>query len=196
MPIILASSSVIRQQMLKSVGLTFQISPSGFDETGLKQSLKGTPVEAQALALARAKALSISVNYPDAITIGADQICALGEDIFSKPGSYDAAQAQLVRLSGNTHRQVSGMVLARGDAVLFACTEQAELTMRELDEATIQAYVAADAPLHSCGAYKFEALGRHLFASVVGDHDVIKGLPLTVLLAQLHRLGAIAFEKM
>lgn len=64
--------------------------------------------------------------------------------------------------------------------------------MRALSQADIHAYVAADAPLSSCGAYKFEGLGRHLFAHVAGDHDVIQGLALVPLLAQLHALGVIS----
>lgn len=192
-PIILASSSAIRQHMLKSVGLTFQVTPSGFDETGLKETLQGASPSVQALALARAKALSVSMHYPDAITIGADQICEMDGTVFNKPGSYEAAQAQLKQMSGKSHTQTSGLVFTKGTEVLFEYSETATLTLRTLDEASIKAYVAADAPLHSCGAYKFESLGRHLFAKIEGDHDVIKGLPLTRLLAELHRLEAIGF---
>jgi septum formation protein len=64
--------------------------------------------------------------------------------------------------------------------------------MRALSAAEVRAYVAADAPLSSCGAYKFEGLGRHLFTQVVGDHDVVQGLALVPLLTQLHALKVIA----
>lgn len=191
-PLVLASGSAIRQQMLKAVGLAFRVMPSGFDEAVLKATLKDAPIAEQAVALARGKALSVSADLPDAITIGADQICSIDNDMLSKPGSYENAHASLTRLSGRTHLQTSGLVLARGSDVLWEYSDSAELTMRTLSPAEIKAYVAEDAPLHSCGAYKFESLGRHLFASVRGDHDVIKGLPLTALLAKLHALGAIS----
>jgi septum formation protein len=195
-PIILASSSAIRQQMLKSVGVTFQVIPSGFDESSLKASMTGISIDAQALALAKAKALAVSHAHPDSLTIGADQICALSADkILEKPGSYEAAHAQLRMLSGKTHTQHCGLVIAKGAQVIFRLNCNATLSMRPLSEADIKAYTAADAPLHSCGSYKFESLGRHLFTHTTGDHDVIKGLPLTALLAELHRLEAIGFSK-
>ena len=190
-PIILASGSAIRQQMLKAVGLTFRVMPSGFDEAALKDSLRDAPICEQAVALARGKALSVSASNPDSIVIGADQICSVGNKILSKPGTYENAHASLRLLSGNTHQQTSGLVLVRGNNVVWEHSAHAELTMRTLSDDEIRAYVRADAPLHSCGAYKFESLGRHLFSHVTGDHDVIKGLPLTALLAQLYALGVV-----
>jgi septum formation protein len=193
-PIILASGSTIRQQMLKAVGLTFSVVPSGVEENAIKLQHKGAAIPELALALARAKTLAVSAQNPDAYTIGADQICAQQNTIFSKPGSYERAEAQLAELAGNTHEQHSAIVLARGNNVLWEHHAQATLTLRDLSAAEIHAYVAADAPLSSCGAYKFEGLGRHLFSKVEGDHDVIQGLPLVPLLAQLHALHIISLS--
>ena len=191
-PIILASGSAIRQQMLKSVGLTFSVQPSGADEEALKATIAHQTIPEQTVALAQAKALSVSIERPEAYTIGADQMCEIDGTILSKPGTYDKAEANLALLSGRTHLQHSGIVLARGEEILWSYHASASLTMRSLTAHEIRAYVAADAPLASCGAYKFEALGRHLFAHVEGDHDVIKGLPLLPLLVQLHLHGVIA----
>lgn len=191
-PIILASGSVIRQQLMKQVGLTFSVEPSGVDEEALKATVIHLPIGEQAMALARAKALSVSIAHPDAYTIGADQMCELDGTVFSKPGTYQRAEEQLAQLAGKTHTQHSGIVLARGEEVLWEHHYSASLTMRPLTPQEIHSYVTADAPLSSCGAYKFEALGRHLFAHVEGDHDVIKGLPLLPLLVQLHLHGVIA----
>lgn len=190
-PIILASGSTIRQQMLKAVGLTFSVVPSGVEEDTIKASMKGSPVADLAAALASAKTLAVSTTHPEAYTIGADQICEHNGDILSKPQRYDRAEAQLASLSGSTHHQHCAMSLARGGEVLWQFHGVATLTMRELKPEEIRAYVAADAPLSSCGAYKFEGLGRHLFAQVVGDHDVVQGLALVPLLAKLHALGII-----
>lgn len=191
-PIILASGSAIRQQMLKSTGLHFSVEPSGVDEDALKLTTHHLPVGERALALAHAKALAVSIAHPDAYTIGADQMCALGDTIFDKPGSYVNAEAQLAQLAGHTHTQHCGVVLARGEEIIWQHHYSADLTMRPLTPEEISAYVAADAPLSSCGSYKFESLGRHLFAHVDGDQDVIKGLPLLPLLQQLHLHGVIA----
>lgn len=194
-PLILASGSSIRQSMLRGVGLTFSVVPSGVDEEIIKQQLKGAPIAERALALAKAKALSVSKDYPDHLTIGADQMCALDGEVIDKPGSYANAEAQLARLSGHTHQQISAVVLTRGDALVWSYVGTAHLTMRTLAPEEISAYTAADAPLQSCGAYKFESRGRHLFAGIEGDNDTIQGLPLVPLLAELHRLGAISLSQ-
>lgn len=193
-PLILASGSSIRQQMLKSVGLTFSVVPSGVEEDTIKAAMKEAPIAELAAALARAKTLAVSAHHPDAYTIGADQICVSAEgEILSKPNSYARAEAQLASLAGKTHTQHCAVTLARGTEVLWAFHDTATLTMRALSPAEIRAYVAADAPLSSCGAYKFEGLGRHLFAKVVGDHDVIQGLALVPLLCAIHARGIVAF---
>jgi septum formation protein len=191
-PIILASSSVIRQQMLKAVGLQFSVEVSGVDEDAIKATVSHLPIPEQAMALARAKALAVSVDKPDAYVIGADQMCALDDEILSKPGNYEKAEMQLARLAGRTHTQNSGIVLARGEDIIWQHHATATLTLRPLTAAEVRAYVAADAPLSSCGSYKFEGLGRHLFAHTEGDHDVIQGMPVLPLLVQLHLHGVIA----
>lgn len=191
-PIILASGSTIRQQMLKAVGLAFSVEPSGVDEAAVQRSVAQLTIAEQALALATAKARRVADNHPQAVVIGADQICALGSRIFHKPGSYEAAETQLAELAGHTHQQHCGTVMLHGTQTLFAQHATASLTMRPLTAAEIRAYVLADAPLNSCGAYKFESLGRHLFSAVEGDHDVIKGLALTPLVAALHAHGVVA----
>lgn len=190
-PLILASGSTIRQSMLRGVGLAFSVVPSGVDEDIIKRERAAAPVAERALALAEAKALSVSRSHPDHLTIGADQMCALDGAVFDKPGSYANAEAQLAKLAGRTHQQISAVVLARGDTLLWSHAATASLTMRPLTQAEIKAYIAADAPLQSCGAYKLESLGRHLFSAVEGDNDTIQGLPLIPLLAALHHHGAV-----
>lgn len=192
-PLVLASGSTIRQQMLKAVGLNFSVVPSGVEEDALKAANQHAPIPELALTLARAKTLAVSNTHPDALTIGADQLCVLEGDILSKPGSYERAEAQLARLAGRTHEQHSGLIIARGGEVLWQYHDMARLTIRPLSAEEIRHYIAADAPLSSCGAYKFEALGRHLFSKVEGDHDVVQGLPLVPLLNQLQQLGAYSF---
>lgn len=190
-PIVLASGSTIRQQMLKAVGLTFSVVPSGVDEDQFKAA-PGDSLPELAITLATAKAMAVSKNNPEAYTIGADQLCIHNGHIISKPSSYDNAEAQLIGLSGKTHMQCCGVALVRDGTVLWQHSGKALLTMRDLTPAEIRAYVAADAPLSSCGSYKFEGLGRHLFACFEGDQDVIQGLPLVPLLAELHARGVIS----
>jgi septum formation protein len=193
-PLILASGSAIRQKMLESVGLNCSVVPSGVDEDAVKTRHAADPAPFRAQKLAEAKALSVAKHYPEHLTIGADQMCELDGRVLSKPGSYERAEAQLAELSGRTHFQHSGVAIARGETLLWSHVESATLTLRTLTPEEIKAYVAADAPLASCGAYKFEAMGRHLFAQVEGNNDTIQGLPLVRLLAALYDLDAISLH--
>lgn len=193
-PLVLASGSAIRAQMLKSAGLKFSVAPSNVDENAIKTAHAEDHSDPYRLAtgLARAKAQNVAPAYPEHITIAADQICECEGHIFDKPETRERAQAQLAALAGKTHRQISGCCLARGGEILWEFQASALLTMRVLSEEEIARYIEADMPLKSCGAYHYEALGKHLFTRIEGSEDVIKGLPLQPLIAQLHEMGAIA----
>lgn len=195
-PLVLASGSAIRAQMLKSAGLHFSVVPGSVNEEEIKAdpALAGQKPETLAAALARAKALCVARDYPEHVTIGADQVCVLNETIFDKPASRQRAIEQLQQLAGQTHRQISAVCLARGQEVIWEHSQQAELTMRPLSLREIEAYVEADTPLKSCGAYCYESLGRHLFTQVTGSEDVIKGLPLQAIIARLHAMEAIGLD--
>lgn len=186
-PLILASASSIRAELLRSVGLEARIIPAeGLDEDALKATLTHLPPQEKALALADAKAAFVSAQHPDALVIGADQICALGDVILSKPRTAERAAEQLRQLRGATHAQYSAVSVFRAGACVWHYVATARLTMRELCEEEITAYIALDAPLQSCGAYMFEKHGKHLFSEVHGTDDVIQGMPLTPLLAALY----------
>lgn len=190
-PLVLASGSVIRAQMLKQLGLHFSVVPAVLDELALQREVAQQPINEQALHLARAKAQAVGKEYPDRLILAADQMCELNGHVFHKPGGMDAAMEQLRQLNGKSHRQHCGTVLLRDGKIVWEHTETATLAMRELATAEMDFYLRQDEPFSSCGSYKFESLGRHLFAKVEGDHDVVKGLPLVPLLAALHTLGAV-----
>ncbi len=192
--LVLASGSAIRQQMLKGVGLAFSVVPSACNEDLIKDEMADSAPFEIGQALARAKAQAVAPQYPNALTIAADQICELEGEIFDKPGSIEQAEANLARLSGQTHVQHSAVCLMREDEILWEYVDEAYLTMRELSPDDIKAYVELDRPLASCGAYKLEAHGRYLFADIQGDYDVIRGLPLVPLLHCLQQLGAVKLE--
>jgi septum formation protein len=193
-PLVLASGSAIRAQMLKGAGLQFSVAPSNVDEDEIKREIGDVPKEALAAELARAKALNVSPAYPEHLCIGADQLCVQKNRIFDKPETRKAAIEQLHQLQAHEHCQISAVCITRGGEVVWEHQECATLTMRALTDAEITAYITADDPLKSCGAYKYESLGKHLFERVDGNDSVIKGLPLQALIAKLHKMGAIALS--
>jgi septum formation protein len=193
-PLILASQSRARQALLANAGIAFEAVPAGIDEREIQQaSGLAAPGEIASL-LARQKALWVSSRQPDGIVVGADQTLALAKQLFSKPAGRARAADQLRTLAGNSHELHSAVAVARDGKVLFETVSVASMTMRQLSEAQINAYLdeAGAAVTTSVGAYQLEGLGIHLFERVEGDHFTILGLPLLPLLAFLRGEGLLA----
>ncbi len=186
-PLILASQSRARQTVLANAGIDFEAVPADIDERAVQQASRlSAPGEIAAL-LAREKALSVSVRHPGRIVVGADQTLALGFVLFSKPANRTQAREQLRALAGHSHELHSAVAVARDEEIMFEATSVARMTMRQLGEAEIDAYLheAGRAVTSSVGAYQLEGLGVHLFERIEGDHFSILGLPLLQLLAFL-----------
>jgi len=192
-PLILASTSSARRQLLADAGIVFDIEPSGIDEEEVKRSLAAERSTPQSVAetLAELKALRVSAKHPQALVIGADQTLACNGRLFDKPASIEAARKQLMFLRGQTHELFSSVVVARGGTRLWHWNERARLTMRSFTEAFLDAYLAraGDTVTTSVGAYRLESYGAHLFNRVDGDYFTILGLPLLPLLTFLNGHG-------
>lgn len=197
-PIILASGSAIRRQLLASAGVLFSVQPADVDEGELRAQMlsESDCVDAGQVAavLARAKAEAVSVLHPGAWVIGADQVLALGTRLFEKPADMTEARDTLDRLRGRTHELHSAVVLARGGQVTWGTCDMAQLTMRSFSDAFLDAYMtrAGQRICSSVGAYELEGLGLQLFEQIHGDYFTILGLPMLPLLNELRACGAIA----
>lgn len=195
-PLVLASGSAARRQVLEGAGVPVRVHPAEVDERAVERSLveAGAAPDRIALGLARAKAAAVSALRPGALVLGGDQTLSLGDRTFHKPESLAAAADQLAALAGATHRLNSGVALVRDGAVLFETVGVATLTMRPLGRAFIARYLeaAGQGARDSVGAYKLEGLGVHLFERIEGDQPTVMGLPLLPLLGALRGLGMIA----
>lgn len=195
-PLLLASGSTTRRDMLIAAGIPVEAIRPDLDERAAEAPLlkQGAPASAIAGALACAKALGVSVNNPGRVVLGADQSLTCGGTIHHKPADLPAAAAQIATLAGRTHELHSAFVLARDGEILAEGGEVAHLTMRPLGAEFIAAYVAAAGPaiLSSVGGYQVEGLGAQLFETVEGDHFTILGLPLFAVLDALRDLGCLA----
>ncbi|WP_424360548.1 Maf family protein [Methylocystis parvus] len=192
-PLILASKSAGRRQVLAQAGLPFESRPADVDERAIEAALGPVGADAVARALARAKASIVSENAPGRLILGADQVASCGDRIFGKPETMEKAAELLRFLSGRAHRLHSAIALMRDGAVLFETVAHADLTMRPLSDDFITAYLRemGEAALASAGAYQVEGLGAQLFSKVDGDHWTIMGLPILPLLDALRREGAL-----
>ena len=186
-PLILASQSRARQTLLANAGINFEAVPAEIDERAVQQASNLTAPAEIAKLLAREKSLAVSAQLPSRLIIGADQTLALGSRLFSKPASRVQAAEQLHALAGGTHELHSAVAVSRDGEILFDNVTGARMTMRNLGEAEISAYLdqAGEAVTSSVGAYQLEGLGVHLFEHIEGDHFTILGLPLLPLLAFL-----------
>ena len=192
-PLILASGSETRKAMLERIELDFQVIPPEVDETALKEQFRDLGVDELGFKLAQAKGYDVSKRYPPAYVIAADQICFFNGKIFDKPGSPDNCVRHLKELSGKTHEQRCFAVLYKNSQLLWQGKFSAYLTMRELQDFEINAYITIENPIHSCGSYMLEKHGKYLFSNIDGDHDVILGLPLVPILNKLFEYEVISF---
>jgi septum formation protein len=193
-PLILASQSGARKMLLKNAGLDFEAMTADIDERELQTASRLSSPREIGLLLAREKAKAVSTHHPHSYVIGADQTLALGDRLFNKPASRAQAIAQLRELAGNSHELSSAVAVAREGKIVFEDVAVARMTMRQMTEAELSAYLdaAGEAVTSSVGAYQLEGLGIHLFERIEGDHFTILGLPLLPLLAYFRRERLVA----
>lgn len=194
LPLVLASASMARRQILSGAGAAFTVQTSGVDEEAIKTAMlaKGATPKAIAEALACAKAQALS-ETTSGLVIGADQTLDLEGQLFDKASSLDEAASQLRRLRGKTHQLHSAVVLAKDGVPVWQEVVTASLTMRAFTELFLEGYLQRQGEkILSCvGCYQLESEGVQLFEQIDGDYFTILGLPLTGLLQQLRLYGIL-----
>ena len=194
-PLILASGSDMRSQLMRNAGLAYTVIIPRIDEQNIKDALvaEGAHPRDIADALAEIKARKVSSNYNDAMTIGCDQILSIDGSILSKPVSIDAARDQLRALRAKRHMLLSAAVVYHEGKPIWRHVGQVRLRMRNVSDAYIDDYVDRnwDDIKSAVGSYKLESEGVRIFDSIEGDYFHVLGMPLLELLAFLTLRGAI-----
>lgn len=186
-PIVLASSSSYRRQLLRRLLDEFETCDPAIDES------RGTGESAEALVqrLALAKAKKVAPCYPDALIVGSDQAACINDEILGKPGDFPQAQQQLLRCSGQSLRFETGLCLldsASGNYDLLC--ESFLVHFRTLSRLEIDAYLHREQPYDCAGSFKAEGLGICLFSALEGkDPNTLVGLPLIALSGLLRKHG-------
>ncbi|MBI3350583.1 MAG: septum formation inhibitor Maf [Burkholderiales bacterium] len=184
-PLILASTSPYRRELLSRLRLPFEAVAPEVDES----ALPGEAPAALAERLALAKARAVAARHPGAVVIGSDQVADLDGEAIGKPGTHARAVEQLQRMSG---RQVIFQTAVAIVAPGLAAIERAEVRVRfrVLSDATIEAYLRADQPYDCAGSAKVESLGVALLEAVDSDDPTaLIGLPLIRTCTLLRRAG-------
>lgn len=182
-PLILASSSPYRRELLQRLRLPFECASPDIDES----PLAGESAEQLVRRLAESKARALSQRYPDHLIIGSDQAAVNASKILGKPHTTERAIEQLKAASGASVSFLTGLCLlnSRTGHSQVACVPFT-VHFRDLDDARIRRYVEAEQPLDCAGSFKAEGLGVSLFRSTEGeDSTSLIGLPLIRLVDML-----------
>lgn len=195
-PLLLASGSMTRRQLLEAAGIPLEVVRAPVDEGAIAATLletRKTPAEI-AIALAHAKAEAASRRHPEGLLLAADQTLDHAGRLLMKPADRAHARTQLMALRGSQHWLHSAAVLRRGETVLWAGIASAALRMRTFSESFLESYLdrMGESVTSTVGGYQLEALGIHLFDSIEGDHSTILGLPLLPVLHALRDLDCLA----
>jgi septum formation protein len=181
-PLILASSSPRRSELLRSLGFDFSVIPSDATEIHTEQL---TVTEISQLNAYR-KARAVAKKFPDALVLGADTLVALETTLLGKPSNLEDAYRMLKQLQGRTHRVVTGVCLLhlRGHRQkLFA--DATDVTFRPLGVRDIRDYLAHINPLDKAGAYAIQEGGDKIVAAISGSFSNVVGLPVERLRTEL-----------
>ena len=186
--LLLASSSRYRRELLGRLGWPFESETPDIDES--RQEGESPIALAERLALEKAKA--IAARHPEAIVIGSDQVCALGDRCLGKPGSASAQAAMLAELSGQTvtfHTAVAVVGLAAG--LWHRHRDDTVVQFRRLTSAEIADYVAREPAADCAAGFKSEGLGISLLTALKSeDPTALIGLPLIWLAGELRAVYA------
>jgi len=181
--LVLASTSIYRSELLARLQIPFVTAAPNVDETLLpNESARQT-----SLRLAQLKAHAVAQNFPDALIIGSDQVALLDGQQLGKPLTHDNALQQLQAMRGKTTIFYTALTLLNSKTGAMQ-TEVAEnfVTLLDLSDVEIEAYLRKEQPYHCAGSFKSEGLGIALMSAMSGDDpNALIGLPLILLIKML-----------
>ena len=187
--IILASTSKVREEILKKNGVDCIVKPSNVDEEPVKKSLLGIGATPEIISknLAELKANKVSQKIHDKTVLGADSVIDIEGELISKPTNRKEALNILKKLNGKTHLLISSVCISKNGSMIWNYTDKAFLKMKKFSNDELQIYLnkISDEALYSYNVYQIEGEGRSLFSKIDGDEDTVMGLPIKKILEYL-----------
>lgn len=190
LPLVLASGSPRRRELLRQAGIPFRVRPARVDEDALLASLPpglGPGGAVERLALAKAQDVAGRLRRPR-LVLAADTTVVLDGEMIQKPRDEDDARRMLALLSGRTHEVFTGVALI-GPARVRVAHERTRVTMAPLSPAVIERYVRTGEPMDKAGAYAVQGYGSLLVERIEGCYFNVVGLPLPLLARLLREFG-------
>ncbi len=176
-PLILASASPRRQEILTLAGVSFTVCPADSE-----WAPEGLPLSERVMALARSKAEAVATRFSDSLVLGADTMVTVDDRALGKPHSEKEAVDMLLSLQGRAHRVLTGVWLIRTDGAgstvkASGFTDIAEVKFFPMTRQEAAEYVATGEPMDKAGAYGIQGLGMRYVESITGDFYTVMGLP-------------------
>jgi len=186
-PLVLASTSIYRRQLLERLAIPYTCMAPDIDESPLPQEL---PDQLSA-RLADAKARTAGTKFPAHLIIGSDQVASLDGELIGKPGNFERASRQLRAASGSTVTFFTSVALYDSETGHSQQhTDTTRVLFRELEETQIRNYLLREEPYGCAGSFKVEGLGIALFERIESDDpSALIGLPLIALCTMLRAAG-------
>ena len=185
-PLILASASPRRRELLESAGLRFSVVPSD----AIESIREGEAPDELVRRLAREKAAVVAERAPDAVILAADTVVALGAALLEKPVDGEDARRMLRALSGKAHQVWTGVAIADGGRLQDFCV-RTEVRFRDLSDEEIGAYVASGEPMDKAGAYGIQGRAAAFVVGIQGSYTNVVGLPLAETLVALRAFAIV-----
>ena len=183
-PVVLASASPRRRELLTLIGLRHEVRPADVDET----LLPGEIPWAYAERLARAKAQAVAVG--GSVSIGSDTIVVVDGDVLGKPRDKADAAAMLRRLSGRSHTVMTAIAVVL-DGQVLSDVVKVGVTFRSLRDDEIDDYIRTGEPMDKAGAYGIQGFGATIVDAVEGDYFAVMGLPVNRMIRLLESAGLV-----
>lgn len=186
-PLILASASPRRRELLASLGLSFEVAPADLDES----ILPGEDPEQMTVRLAHSKARLVAERYPNACVIGADTTVAFGRAALGKPINAADAESMLRLLRGDVHQVVTAVSVLRLGSYRASDVVQTGVAMRQYADAEMAAYITSGDVFDKAGAYAIQHEGFRPVTRIEGCYSNVMGLPLCALYSALSKAGFV-----
>ena len=190
-PLVLASQSPRRRQLLNQMGIEFSLAGADIEEFQLPDEKPVDFVD----RMARCKALEVASSYPETWILAADTIVVLDEETLGKPKDEVEARGMLARLSGRWHQVLTAFTLHhQAMAKTITRIDLSRVKIATLDAASISAYVSSGEPLDKAGSYAVQGVGGAFVEAIEGSPTNVIGLPLSLVIRELLENHIIALK--
>lgn len=184
-PLILASGSPRRRELLDQMGLIYTIDSPDVDENYV-----GRPAET-VLEISRRKAAAVAARHPDSVILAADTL-VFADEALGKPHTPERAKEMLTALAGNWHNVYTGITLINTNSGrVLRNVDRTRVHMTSMTEQEMDAYIATGEPLDKAGAYAIQGQGGMFIDRIDGSYSNVVGLPMTMLRTMLLQLNGM-----